>query len=82
MCCGPQDICLNNGLCKVSPARGATEEKPTYWRDTCSESEWPEVGCLRGVCTVCFFLFWIGFGYGWWCGVVGWLIEKVLTMIE
>lgn len=55
MCCGPNDICLNNGLCK---ARQSPDDEgsssASYWRDTCSSYPWPEVGCLRDICTVCF----------------------------
>ncbi|KAL5040803.1 hypothetical protein BDW71DRAFT_193068 [Aspergillus fruticulosus] len=44
MCCGWNDICLQNGLCKVKGS-------PTsYWRDMCSISSWPDVGCLKA-CT-------------------------------
>lgn len=51
MCCGPLDVCLMNGLCKVPAAEGVTSSEATYWRDTCSSSSWPSVGCLD-VCTV------------------------------
>ncbi|KAL4922819.1 hypothetical protein BDW62DRAFT_3309 [Aspergillus aurantiobrunneus] len=46
MCCVDSDVCLNNGICKVS----SDTNNPYYWRNTCSQSLWPE-GCLR-VCAV------------------------------
>lgn len=46
MCCGPDDTCLENGLCKVNT------KPPSYWRDTCAYSNWTEAGCLN-MCTVC-----------------------------
>lgn len=51
MCCGPLDTCLDNGLCKVTAAQGVSDSNPVYWRDTCSLSSWPSVGCLN-VCSV------------------------------
>lgn len=55
MCCGPNDICLNNGLCKVKQSQEEEDSGAvaTYWRDTCSSYPWPEVGCLKDICTVC-----------------------------
>jgi hypothetical protein len=47
MCCGWNDICLQNGLCKVKSEESADA---TYWRDMCSVSTWPKVGCLKA-CT-------------------------------
>lgn len=47
MCCGWNDTCLRNGLCKTNT------EDTSYWRDMCSISSWPETGCLK-VCTVCY----------------------------
>ncbi|KAL4781974.1 hypothetical protein BJX76DRAFT_369473 [Aspergillus varians] len=44
MCCGWNDVCLDNGLCKVKGTPSG------YWRDMCSISSWPDVGCLN-VCT-------------------------------
>jgi hypothetical protein len=46
MCCASSDTCLNNGLCKTAG------DSVSYWRDMCSISSWPEVGCLK-TCTVC-----------------------------
>ncbi|KAL2828182.1 hypothetical protein BDW59DRAFT_159775 [Aspergillus cavernicola] len=47
MCCGESDTCLENGICKVSAVSGVQGSNATYWRDTCSVSTWPEVGCLK-----------------------------------
>ncbi|OJJ07501.1 hypothetical protein ASPVEDRAFT_46799 [Aspergillus versicolor CBS 583.65] len=44
MCCGWNDQCLQNGLCK------SKLDNKSYWRDMCSISSWPEVGCLKA-CT-------------------------------
>ncbi|OJJ01398.1 hypothetical protein ASPVEDRAFT_82924 [Aspergillus versicolor CBS 583.65] len=44
MCCASSDTCLNNGLCKTAG------DSVSYWRDMCSISSWPEVGCLK-ICT-------------------------------
>ncbi|KAL2834812.1 hypothetical protein BJY01DRAFT_259393 [Aspergillus pseudoustus] len=49
MCCGLNDICLQNGMCKVKVDEDAGVNA-TYWRDGCSISSWPDVGCLK-VCT-------------------------------
>jgi hypothetical protein len=51
MCCNEYDECLENGLCKAAADTGVEGSNVTYWRDTCSVSNWPEVGCLR-VCAV------------------------------
>lgn len=52
MCCNVDDECLPNGICKVPATSGESGSEPIYWRDTCSQSSWPEVGCLK-VCAVC-----------------------------
>jgi len=46
MCCAQADDCLNNGLCKVAgdESLGIID---SYWRDMCSLSSWPEIGCLK-----------------------------------
>ncbi|PLB51721.1 hypothetical protein P170DRAFT_433589 [Aspergillus steynii IBT 23096] len=40
-CCGLSDICLKNGLCKT------TGSVTSYWRDTCSNSNWTLAHCLQ-----------------------------------
>lgn len=52
MCCVQSDKCLSNGLCKVAATSGVADSKPLYWRDTCSNSDWTNPGCLD-ICTVC-----------------------------
>ncbi|KAL2845277.1 hypothetical protein BJY01DRAFT_263677 [Aspergillus pseudoustus] len=47
MCCNENDECLQNGICKVAADAGVEGSNATYWRDTCSVSNWPEVGCLK-----------------------------------
>ncbi|CEN60527.1 hypothetical protein ASPCAL02963 [Aspergillus calidoustus] len=44
MCCNEYYECLENGLCKVAADTGVEGSNVTYWRDTCSVSNWPEVG--------------------------------------
>ncbi|KAJ5267474.1 hypothetical protein N7478_003811 [Penicillium angulare] len=46
MCCAQSDECLNNGLCKIKgdESSGTID---TYWRDMCSLSSWPDIGCLK-----------------------------------
>ncbi|KAH8426574.1 uncharacterized protein LDX57_004311 [Aspergillus melleus] len=46
MCCAQSDECLKNGLCKVAGDK-PSNTSAIYWRDTCSLSSWPDVGCLK-----------------------------------
>lgn len=43
MCCGKNDTCLANGLCKIE---GDDYNDPIYWRDSCSDENWPTESCL------------------------------------
>ncbi|KAF2218851.1 hypothetical protein BDZ85DRAFT_63291 [Elsinoe ampelina] len=56
-CCGagrtdglPNDVCMPNGLCSQYEVNQSNIDTMLYWREGCSNADWPDEVCLRNVC--------------------------------
>lgn len=56
-CCGagrpsglPSDVCMPNGLCSMAEVNETNIDTMLYWREGCSNPDWPEEVCLKNVC--------------------------------
>ncbi|KAF4548656.1 Hypothetical protein D9617_26g078690 [Elsinoe fawcettii] len=56
-CCGagraeglPDDVCMPNGLCSQYTVNETNVDTMLYWREGCSNPDWPDEVCLRNVC--------------------------------